>query len=381
MTNRERLLAILAGERPDRVPWIPRLSIWHTAATRRGTLPPRFDGMTLRQVEAEMRMGTPARDGRIFVRDQGGDVETRTFEEGDSTVTEYSTPSGVVSSRHRISAELSDAGIQSLEVEHIIKTPADLPAALYLYEHGTYRPTYEEYVTYEASIGEDGLPMVQVGDVPLHHFLQKLAGYQNAFYLMADEPTKVEHLLRRMEEVDRDRLWPVLAESPAPLLLHGLHFDSGLTPPPLFERFITPYYRDLSALLHSQGKKLCTHADNDSRLILQHMREAGFDMAETFTTEPLVRCTLAEARAAWGRDVIIWGGVPSVILEPVYSEAEFEAYMVDVFRTIAPGDAFILGVADNVMPDALPARLERISDMIEAWGDLPIEANHPGLAA
>lgn len=381
MTNRERLLAILSGQRADRVPWIPRLSIWHTAATRRGTLPARFAGKSLRRVEADMRMGTPARDGHIFVREQGGDVEVRTRQEGDSTVTEYRTPRGAVSARFRISAELSDAGIQALEVEHIVKTPADLPAALYLYEHGTYRPTFDEYEAYDKDIGADGLPMVQVGDVPLHHFLQKLAGYQNAFYLMADEPAKVEQLLRRMEEVDRERLWPLLAESPARLLLHGLHFDSGLTPPPLFERFITPYYRDLSALLHSHDKKLCTHADNDSRLILQHMREAGFDMAETFTTEPLVRCTLAEARAAWGRDVIIWGGVPSVILEPVYSEAEFDAYMVDLFRTIAPGDAFILGVADNVMPDALPARLERISDMVEAWGDLPINADQPGLAA
>jgi hypothetical protein len=381
MTNRERLLAILDGEAPDRVPWIPRLSIWHTAATRRGTLPARFEGMSLREVERELRLGTPARDGHVFVTEQGGDVEITEIREGDSTVAEYRTPAGTVTTRHRLSDELSAAGIQSLEVEHMVKSPADLAVAAYLYEHVQLTPAFDDYLAYDADIGDDGFPMVQVGDVPFHHFLQKLAGYQNAFYLLADAPAQVQELLERMEAWDRQHLWPVLAECPARLLLHGLHFDSGLTPPPMFERWITPYYRDLTTLLHGRGKSLCTHADNDSRLILGHMKEAGFDMAETFTTEPLVSCTLAEAREAWGSDVIIWGGVPSVILEPVWSDADFESYMADVFRTLAPGRAFLLGVADNVMPDALPERIERISDMVDAWGELPVDASRIGFAA
>lgn len=98
-----------------------------------------------------------------------------------------------------------------------------------------------------------------------------------------------------------------------------------MTPPPLFCRYITPYYQDFSALLHARGKKLCLHADNDSRLILDNIREAGFDMAETFTTAPQVTCTLEEARRAWGTAVIIWGGVPSVIIEDAYGDEEFEA--------------------------------------------------------
>jgi hypothetical protein len=110
------------------------------------------------------------------------------------------------------------------------------------------------------------------------------------------------------------------------------------------------------------------HADADSQLILQNILESGFDMAETFTTDPMVKCTLEEARATWGDEVIIWGGVPSVILEPTVSEAEFEAYMRRVFRVVAPGNAFILGVADNVMPAAMVERIERITAMVEAWG-------------
>ena len=373
MTNGQRLLAIMAGQSPDRIPWIPRLLIWHTAHKRLGTLPQRFADRPLRDIERSLGMGTPARDGRIMASEQTGDVEITTVHEGASTLTTYRTPAGSVSSRNQSSAELEAVGIQSLEVEHVIKGPQDYPAVEYLIEHTHYRPTPEEFVRYDEEIGDDGYPLVAAGDCPFHHFLQKLAGYETGYYHLTDYPDLVEHLLATMEEVERDRQWPLVAASPARLILHGLHLDSSMTPPPLFEKYINPYYKDFSDLLHSREKTLCMHADNDSRLILTHIREAGFDMVETFTTDPLVSCTLEEARQVWRNDIIIWGGVPSVILESTYSEEAFERYMARIFRAVAPGDAFILGVADNVMPDALPERLERIGEMVEEWGDYPVD--------
>jgi len=372
MTDRERILAIMAGQSPDRIPWIPRLLIWHRAHQRRGTLDKRFEGMSLRQVEKTLGMGTPAREGKVFTSQQEGDVEITTRREGPSAITTYRTPKGEVYTRFQTTDMLEETGIGSLEVEHMIKGPDDFAVVEYLITHTRYTPTYDAYVQYEADIGSDGYPLAICGDVPIHHFLQKLSGYQAGFYHLYDYPDKVEHLLKTMEEIDRDRVWPLMAESPANLILHGVHFDSDITPPPLFEKYITPYYRDLSALLHSKGKTLSMHADNDSKHILTHIRDAGFDMAETFTTDPQATCTLEDARAVWGTGVIIWGAVPSVILEDSYSDAEFEAYMKRIFRTIAPGDAFILGVADNVMPDARLDRLERITEMVEAWGRYPI---------
>jgi hypothetical protein len=128
----------------------------------------------------------------------------------------------------------------------------------------------------------------------------------------------------------------------------------------------------LSALLHSRGKVLAYHADNDAKAILSLVRESGFDMAEVFATAPLVEVTLAEARAAWGTDVIIYGAIPSIVLEDTFPEDEFRAYVRDVLTTVAPGDAFMLGVADNVMPRARIERIEWISKLIREHGDYPL---------
>jgi len=176
-----------------------------------------------------------------------------------------------------------------------------------------------------------------------------------------------------MTQVEKERLWPVVADSPARLILHGAHFDSQMTPPRQFRQYITPYYQEFSRLLHSKGKTLAWHADDDSREILQESKEAGFDMAECYCTAPMVSVTLEETRQAWGNDVIVFGGIPSTVLEPNWGQEEFEEYVKDVFRTIAPGNAFILGVADNVMPTSLIERVERISELVEQYANCPTQ--------
>jgi hypothetical protein len=87
----------------------------------------------------------------------------------------------------------------------------------------------------------------------------------------------------------------------------------------------------------------------------------------------MVSVTLEEARAAWGTDLVIWGDVTSVVLEAEFPEDEFEEYMRGVFRANAPGDAFILGVADNVMPYSLIERVEWITELVEQHGGYPIQ--------
>ena len=378
MTNRERILAILDGSPPDRVPWIPRFGIWHKARLATGTLPERYRGMSLRELERDLGVGTPAREGTIFVHEyRGVEVRSQPVDEMN-TVTEYVTPVGTLSTLDRRSALLADKGIRGMDVGHLVKGPEDYEIIEYLVENEEYRPTYEEYLQYEADVGDDGYPLVNCGDCPFHFWLRTLVGYNRAYLHLSDFPGKVERLLDLLTQRDREKVWPLMAESPARMLLHGAHFSSSMTPPPMYERYILPYYEELSEFLRGSGKTLCLHADADSRLILDQIKRSGYGMAETFTTEPMVSCTLEQGRRAFGGDVIIWGGVPSVILEENYSDEYFEAYMRKVFRTIAPGDAFILGVADNVLPDADIERIRRISEMVEEWGEYPVRGEDVG---
>lgn len=370
MTNRQRLLSILEGRSPDRIPWIPRLDIWYRAQIAQGTLPSRFQGMDLREVERALGMGTPARDGTVF-RTEYRNMEVRVREEGHNTITEYITPNGTLRGVQSLSRYEYGSGIVSKHpVEWPLKTAADYDVWMYVLDNTVFVPTYQEYQAYDREIGDDGLPMVAAGDCPFHWWLQALAGYEYGFLHLVDFPDRVEALLKAMAEKDKE-MWGIVAKSPAKLLLHGLHLSSQFTPPRYFDKYITPYYQEFRDLLHAHGKSLAMHADNDTSAILRQIREC-FDMVECFVTHPMVPLTLKEARNAWGTSVIIWGGVPSLILEEFYPEEQFEAYMKDLFRTIAPGDAFILGIADNAMASSMLSRMERITEMVEKYGNYPI---------
>ncbi len=371
MTNRERLIAILEGRNPDRIPWIPRLDIWHRAQVHRGTLPARLQGLTLREVEGALGVGTPARLGSVF-RVEYQNMDVLTHDEGFNTITEYVTPRGTVRAVLSRSAREASAGITGqLPTEYPLKSEEDYDIWTYVVENTVYIPTYEEYITYDDEIGNDGLPMVAVGDCPFHHWLLYLAGYLQGYIHLMDFRHRVEALLQVMTEKDRE-MWKIVAQSPAKLFLHGVHLSSQMTPPRYFNQYITPYYQEFTKLLHTHGKFLAMHADNDTSAILGNIQEAGFNMVECFVTDPMAKVTLKEARDAWGMSVIIWGGIPAIILEENYPEDKFETYIKNIFHTIAPGNAFILGIADNAMADSILSRIEKITEMVVKYGNYPI---------
>lgn len=374
MTNRQRLVAVLNGEPPDRIPFIPRMELWYRAHSLAGTLPEQWRSASLREIERELNLGTPAR-AAVVARHTLDDTDIAHWEEGERLVTEYRTPVGAVRQVELHSAEYRRLGLGATVVEHFLKGPSDYKVWEWIVTHGTWHAAYDEFLDYDSEIGDDGLPMASLGDVPFHLFAQDLAGYDNAYLQLADYPSEVEHLLAVMAEVERARMWPVVADSPARLILHGAHLSSQFTPPPYFRRYILPYYRDFSRLLHDKEKALVMHGDNDTSAILTEIEEAGWDMVECFATAPMAKVTLSQAREAWGDRVIIRGGLPSAMLSPSVDEDTFRAHVVQILREVAPGNAFVLGVSDNVMADSSIERIRWVSDLLEEKGGYPIKQN------
>ena len=373
MTNRARLLAIMEGRPPDRIPWLPRLKIWYDGNRKSGTLPPEYRDSTLRQVEQDVFGGTAARDAVIW-HTEIDEVEVRSHKVSEmETVTEYVTPVGTVSTRLRGTERLRQNAIQDAEVEFMLKGPEDYPVVEYIVEQTRYTPAYEEYERYEKQTGDDGYPMVNCGDCPFHHWMRALVGYDQAFFHLNDYPNQVERLVRLLEDRYKAAVWRHMLDSPARLLMHGHHLSSQMTPPLLFDKYIAPYIRELTTAARAADKVIAMHGDNDTRHILSNIEEAGFGMVECFVTQPMVDTTLSEARDAWRDRVIIWGGVPSSILEDPYTDEQFERFMDDLFRAIAPGDAFILGIADNAMPGSKIERIKRITQLVQERGRYPID--------
>jgi uroporphyrinogen-III decarboxylase len=363
MTNRECILALLEGRRPDRIAWIPRLAIWYEANKRAGTLPLEYRGLSLREVERDVFGGAAARDGRIWRVEVDG-VETREHCNAGSTLKEYVTPVGTVSEEFRHSDQSGGQGMADMQVGFMLKRREDYPVVQYIIEHTRYEPTFEDYQRYEQEIGDDGYPMVRTGDCPFHCWMRELAGYDHAFFHLYDYPEAVERLVRTLADHYRETIWRHMLNAPARLLQHGVHFSTQMTPPPLFKQYILPYYQELTPMLRQRGKVAALHGDADLSALVPLIEQAGFGMVECMATSPMVPLTLAKARAAWGTRVIIWGGVPSTILEEPYSDQQFEQCLQEVLTTVGSGEAFILGISDNAMPNSKIERIRRITELL-----------------
>jgi uroporphyrinogen-III decarboxylase len=368
MNNRERMLAIMAGEPPDRIPWIPRPEIWYQAHKRQGTLPQDFQGLSLQEVRHQLGMGTW--HNMPIYRTELRDVETHIQQHGRDTVTEYVTPRGTVSTRYRESEHLEEHGMIGQTVEKMIKGPEDYAVVEYLIQHTEIIPEYDAFRAQEEAIGDDGYPMVYSAMDPISQLMLDYVGYNQVYYHLHDYPKQVARISEVLEE-QAARIQQVVLDSPARLVMCGSHFSSMMTPPKIFRQMM-PYYQSFSERLHQQDKLLVCHADADTSLLLELLVEAGYDLMDSFVTAPMVPVTLAQARAVFGERVIVWGGLPSTLLCDPTTDEEFEDYMMYLFQTIAPGDAFILAVADNIMPETKLERLYRVVELIEEYGTYPV---------
>lgn len=62
-----------------------------------------------------------------------------------------------------------------------------------------------------------------------------------------------------------------------------------------------------------------------------------------------------------------------MLFEPQYSDEEFDAYVINLFKEIAPGHNFIVGMGDNLPFDGQIERVGRIAQLIERYGHVPME--------
>jgi hypothetical protein len=306
-----------------------------------------------------------------------------THDKGNERLVEYRTPVGTVSTRHIIGSDVAPSstdakapGAYWYETEHLIKRVEDYAVVEYIFENAKIDPNYEDILDKEKQLAGDGYPLPYgIDRVPIQDLLIQIIGYNNAYFELADHLPQFERLLAVITDYHKRELWPVALDAPTDLIAIRANLTGLMTSPNLFQKYFAPYSRELAGLLHKRGKKLATHMDGEPGQLLKVIAASGLDVIEAFTPAPMTNASTGQARAAYGPDVIIWGGVPSAILVPdLHTEEEFEQHMMDLFQQIAPGNNFILGVGDNTMPQASLERVKRVGELVREHGKLPIAA-------
>ena len=400
MTHKERMLRAARGEWADQLPWAPRIDLWHNSNSMRGTLPVPFkQDATLDEIADSLGGGyhkivpefLKARSSEdnidrglgvyrlrgMAYRPELVGVEREVRKEGPATFVTYRTPVGSVSCKILYTEEMKRAGASITWIsEHVIKEPKDYKVVGYIFKNMKILPDYDNYLEYQKEVGDKGYAAAyaNLASSPMHHIMKEFFDATRFYLELYDHPEELRQLCEEMEPY-YDQIYRVLAGSPAEVVFSGGNYDEMITYPPFFKDHIMPHLQKCADILHPKGKLLQTHCDGENKGLLELLAESGMDVAEAICPRPMTKVTITEVKKAFKGKVTVFGGVPSVaLLEESMSDEEFERFMKNLFREIAPGDRFILGVSDTTPPDAKFERLLRITEMVQEWGTLPMKS-------
>jgi len=364
MTHRDRALAAMRGEPVDRIPFIARMDLWYGFHHSRGTLPHPYERASLWDIQRDLGIGIFGFGvwDASFYKLVRHDVEITESIEGEITTTEHRTPHGTLTCRDRMAEELAEAAGAGARVEYPFKSPADYDALRFLIEHAEVVENFEEYGRFVDAIGGDGLALPFSGHLPAHQLMLHLMGYERFYYELYENDSRIEGLVQALNDQQR-RILDLAAKCPAQAIEVGGNYDEQMTPPPIFDRFFAPFYREARETLSSAGKLLVIHGDGEMKVLLTSLMDCGVQVVEALTPSPMTSIDIRSTRRLWQDKVAMWGGIPSIILTEVFSDADFERHMEDLFDAVAPGDRFVLGFGDNVPTDALFHRVIRVAEL------------------
>jgi len=399
-THRQRILAAVRGEMPDRIPYVPRIDLWYNANSLNGTLPARHrgrsrdeialaEGWALHKVVAD-HLRQPNPDAMLhralgvhFMKEYVAQfafsdrVRIEVARDGDRTRIRYTTDRGTIRTSTVYSEQMRRSGTSVPWIEeHAVKSPADLKVLARIFENVDVVARYEPFREYAAETGENGLPTTSftVAAGPVHHIQKYFLDATAFFHFYRDHLREILYLADALAPLYTKAL-QVTAESPAEIIQWGSNFDEMLTFAPMFVAYFVPWIRRAREALSPRGIRILCHTDGENQGLMDLIRDSGTEVAEAVCPAPMTKVTIQEYYRRWGDRITIYGGVPSNLLLPQLTpDDQFVGYMDALFTGIGDGRRFVLGIADTTPPDADFDRLVRIGEMAAEKGRLPLAA-------
>lgn len=363
MTPRETYFRALRRETTDRLIWAPNFDHWHAVNTANGTIPEEYRGMSCNDVLRAVGATIWRRVG--VVQERFDSSVTYELVEHDTEMFEYyRTPLGDLQVRHQQAPDLSKAWFRC---EHRVKTLDDMRILRYLIEATYYELDDTAYRQQDAEVGDDGILLTSIPCIPFIQFAKNDVGYADAYYLMADYPDVVQDILDAYERkfLDCCRL---AAQGPCELVSNGDNMDQLTCPPAYFQQYAVPFYHQVRDILHASGKIAQGHWCGKLDQLLPLIPDCGLDVIEAVTPEPMSRVNMRAAMDLLEGKITIQGGVPSVCMcNEGCSRDELADYIRRLLDEIGHCRGFILGMGDNVPPNADFARVKMISEIVEAF--------------
>ncbi len=356
MTARERILTVLRGGTPDRVPVVPFIQeeylAWvypgRQALDRVDTVVELAGDLSFDVIAKHNRYMTPA----FLVRDHlNWRVRRETVREAELWVTrvEIATPDRTLTQESaRPDAGAATQGLMSATRKHLLESPDDIASFIRWLPFPDAESVCEMRETaagWRRRVGDLGInaPWGWAGVFNAAADLWSIESVMMAPY--TDESlyhALMDTLTARMIEYNA----PLIEGGADAIGLQGHIANARSVSPDYFMEHVYPYEKRLIEAIHSQGAFTVYHNCGFARAFYPCYRELGMTVWETVSEPPQGDNDLAEAKRAMGDRVCLLGNLDQLRFLKVATPAEVAAKARAIVRVGKPGGRYLFAASD-----------------------------------
>jgi uroporphyrinogen-III decarboxylase len=378
MPSRERLLATLNHQEPDRVP----VMFWGTIAPLRHLWKTSFE-----RVKCLRDLGVDDQMGVGFPWPYHPDVKVRVWRDDSHAdhprlVKGLSTPKGTLRMVVKKTPDypwdnpplVADHN-WSRATECLVKGPDDIDKLAYIF----YEPSVEDLRSFrenalrvKAFCNAEHVLISGAAASP-SNFAMNLVGATNMMLHSVDNRTFLIELLDIILRWARRRLEITLDIGVDTVQFSGIYESTAFWSPKDFQELFAPRVKQMADMAQQAGAKF--HYFSDARIMdqLETFHDLGVDALSYLNPPPMGDAGLSQIKRRVGDCICLWGGISAPITIEQGSKSEVREAVIRAIRAAAPGGGFILATADAIMQESAYDNMMTMIQTCHEFGKYPIK--------
>lgn len=309
MTPKERWLAAIRMQPVDRLPFWPKLDAAYFKAQ-----PKPFRDMNVVRMHAWLGSDQhmPLAD---CVKEVRKTTSVETTERAGMQRTVYRTPQGETA----LVSKFDGPSHSWHPVEFPIRSLNDIRLMTRIFEDVTVEfdaDGLKKAQSQSAQIGQSALTLVVIGESPLMHWVEWLAGIENAHLFLMDHREQVEQLFEAIHSVLKRKTEFFCEHSPADVFYLMENTSTTLISPDQYQRYCVRHIGEYAAITTAAGRNLVLHMCGHLKAVLPLLARLPVQAFEAFTSPTLGNTTLLDGRTQCPDKCLIGGTNAMLWTEP-----------------------------------------------------------------
>jgi uroporphyrinogen-III decarboxylase len=369
MTSRERILAVINGEKPDRLPWAPLIGQYYVNSLKElgidlEDIAPKSVAKTdaikrwvnLYEIEVPKYLGADIIYRHVMVyKIKYNKCEEFEEMDGDIRRVGYVTPLG------RIYSEMKTGGGTEFITKYLVKSLDDIKIYSYLIDNTEIEVNYQDYKEFDEYIGDDGIATLTGPVTPLQELLQFKMGVEYTAYNIGDYPEEMEELMDKMHELNK-KIYVALANCDALVTITYEDTSTTVLSKRWYKKYCINQLNDYTDILHGEGKIHIVHMCGKISKLTDMIAEGRMDGIDSVCPPSTGDLEPGDALQQLSGKIIIGGLEPPALVR--MSTEDAVKYAAEKIHQVGNRSNFILSTGDSTAACTPVENLKAISSLI-----------------